>query len=64
MGVDPNVILEWAPGLLATSHDVYLGTNFAKVNNGHASTYEGNVTDPNYTPGSLVNNQEYFWRIE
>jgi hypothetical protein len=30
--VDPNVVLSWAPGKDALSHDVYIGTNYDDVN--------------------------------
>ena len=62
----PDANLTWSAGLYATSHNVYLGTSFADVNN---------ATDPNVYPGrgntiatsfngNLEFSQAYYWRID
>jgi len=62
----PDANLTWSAGLYASSHNVYLGTSLADVNN---------ATDPNVYPGrgnttatsfngNLAFNQTYYWRID
>jgi len=64
--------LSWLPGLYAASHDVYFGENFQDVNNGTASTFQGNQTQMQFTvglagspyPAGLVPGTTYYWRID
>ncbi len=64
--------LSWAPGPLATSHDVYLGDNFDDVNDGTGDTFRGNQTGtflvvgfPGFAvPDGLVPGTRYYWRID
>jgi len=66
------VDLTWSPGALALSHDVYLGDNFADVNDGTADTFIGNqgtvsliVGLPGFSyPEGLVTGTTYYWRID
>jgi hypothetical protein len=66
------VSLEWFPGALAVSHDVYLGDNFDDVNNGVESTFQGNQTTRSLIagfagfpiPDGLVPGTTYYWRID
>ena len=64
--------LSWAPGPLATSHDVYLGENFDDVNDGTGEAFRGNQTGtflvvgfPGFAlPDGLVPGTRYYWRID
>jgi len=71
-GVARNADLSWRKGTEASSHDVYLGTGFAEVNDANnslpvgTSVYKGNqpLADVNYEPGILDPGQNYCWRID
>jgi len=64
--------LSWLPGEIAASHDVYLGDNFADVNDGTADTFRGNQTLAYFFvgffghpyPDGLVPGTTYYWRID
>jgi hypothetical protein len=64
--------LIWAPGALATSHDVYLGENYDDVAEGTGDTFLGNQTSTDLTigfagfpyPDGLVSGTTYYWRID
>ncbi len=64
--------LSWSSGETATSHDVYMGGNFADVNDGTAETFRGNfettyfvVGFPTYPyPDGLVPGTTYYWRVD
>jgi hypothetical protein len=66
------VNLSWSPGVLADSHDVYIGDNFDDVNDGAESTFQGNQTlttlivgFPGFAyPEGLVPGTTYYWRID
>jgi len=64
-----DVVLSWTPGAYANTHDVYLGTVFADVNNADRSN-PGSVLASRsqiattYRPGRLEFSQTYFWRID
>lgn len=65
--LDPNnVNLSWAGGSFVLSHDVYLGTSFAAVNdaNNSSSEFKGNQTAASYNAGVLDVNTTYYWRID
>jgi len=70
--VDTWVSLSWFPGNTAASHDIYFGDNFADVNAGAESTFQGNQTEeyivagvPNSpSPDGLVPGTTYYWRID
>jgi len=69
---DSWVTLSWSPGETAISHDVYMGDNFADVNDGTAETFRGNHTTtyiiagfPGYPyPEGLVSGTTYYWRVD
>jgi len=69
---DSWVTLSWSPGETATSHDVYMGDNFADVNDGTADTFRGNYTTtyiiagfPGYPyPEGLIPGTTYYWRVD
>jgi hypothetical protein len=62
--VDPNVELSWTPGFGAKLHHVYIGDNFADVNDGAGGTYKGPVGTTNFAPGPLDLEKVYYWRID
>jgi len=68
-GISPDVVLSWTAGMVAASHDVYLGTNADDVEDANASSpeYKGNqdVADTNYAPPGLLElGWTYYWRID
>ena len=72
--VSTDVILSWASGIYATSHDVYFGTNRDDVNDATTSVdpngvFMGNQTDnefnvKDYDPNALEFSTTYYWRID
>ena len=76
-GVSTDVVLTWATGLGADSHepeyyDVYFGTDFDDVNNADSSWPVGTSVckgrypaDTNsYDPGGLEEDTWYYWRLD
>ena len=69
-GVPTSTTLGWDPGLggYATSHDVYIGTNYSDVKNATTSSYPNvqyfsrGVND--VTVGPLSSNKPYYWRVD
>ncbi|MBN1867105.1 hypothetical protein JW916_07405 [Candidatus Sumerlaeota bacterium] len=64
VGFDPT--LTWTSGSLATSHDVYFGTDYASVANaGHSDPeFRGNLAVESYAPGTLDAMTYYYWRVD
>jgi subtilisin family serine protease len=64
--VSINTYLNWTVDELASSHDVYLGTDFNDVNDANASssTFLGNVVAPPFDPNTLGQNTTYYWRVD
>ncbi|MFB0553640.1 MAG: LamG domain-containing protein [Phycisphaerae bacterium] len=66
------VTLGWVPGISAVSHDVYFGDNFADVESGAESAFQGNQTTTMFIAGfpgflypeGLVAGTTYYWRID
>jgi glucuronoarabinoxylan endo-1,4-beta-xylanase len=69
-GVPIDVILAWKGSVCADKHDVYLGTDEAKVTDANRSNPLGVLVDPNhltttYTPVEFLDlNTTYYWRID
>jgi len=65
--VKPSVILTWDAGSVATSHQVYFGTDADAVKNATTDSpeYKGSkaLRDESYDPNGLMLNTTYFWRI-
>ena len=65
-----DAAVAWTPGKFAATHDVYLGTSFADVNNGSRTNPAGVLasqgqTDAQYDPDGLLEyGQTYYWRID
>jgi hypothetical protein len=64
--VEQNAILSWQAGIVAVSHDVYLGTVFNDVSNATTASpeYKGRQASTTYNPGTLVPCTTYYWRID
>jgi hypothetical protein len=62
--VAPNAILTWTPGDWATSHNIYLGTTEADVNESATAVATG--VDVNYydPAGDLTLGATYQWRVD
>jgi len=64
--------VEWTPGDVAVSHDVYIGDNFEDVNDGTEETFLGNQASTSFLlgfpgfaiPNGLVPGTTYYWRID
>ena len=65
-----DVTLGWTAGKYAATHDVYLGTDFADVNNATAAKplnvlVSTGQTDVTFTPASpLQYGKTYYWRVD
>jgi len=62
-------LLEWAAGSFAQSHDVYLGLDFADVNEASRDNpldvlVSQGQTDTTYDPGRLELGLTYYWRVD
>lgn len=55
--VTVNADLSWDGGLMASSHDVYFGTN-------PSPAFQGNQIDTTFDPGTLLNSTTYYWAID
>ena len=65
--VSVDATLAWFAGLLTESHDVYLGTVQADVENADNTdpvNFRGNQTDTQFDPMGLMPDTEYFWRVD
>jgi len=69
---DTWITLSWRAGDFAVSHDVYLGDNFADVNDGTGDTFRSNQATTYFVagfpgfpyPDGLVPGTTYYWRID
>ncbi|MHC4500240.1 MAG: LamG domain-containing protein, partial [Planctomycetota bacterium] len=62
---DANLL--WEPGDLATSHDVYFGTDYNEVSDANTNdfpVYKGPQEPCEYEPGILDLATTYYWRID
>jgi concanavalin A-like lectin/glucanase superfamily protein/F5/8 type C domain-containing protein len=64
-----ETILAWEPGVVAATHDVYLGTMFDDVNDASRANpmdvlISQGQTDATCDPGRLEFGQTYFWRVD
>jgi hypothetical protein len=66
--VEASAILGWVAGAVATSHDVYFGTDAEAVADATKDSpeYKGPkaLGEESYDPGKLTMNTAYFWRID
>ena len=67
--VPTDVVLEWTAGEFAETHDVYLGTTFADVNEASRSDQRGVLVSQGhnistYAPDRLQFGQTYYWRVD
>jgi hypothetical protein len=64
-----NPVLQWFPGMEATDHDVYFGTDADAVATADATTasiYQGRQTveETSFAPGDLEWGKVFFWRVD
>jgi hypothetical protein len=65
--IDPDVSLTWLPGQRATKHEVYFGTDQAKVAARDASVFKISQVPTTFDPtptGTLAMNTTYYWAID
>jgi len=66
--VKPSVVLSWDAGAVASSHEVYFGTDVDAVENATTASLEYKGTkalgEESYDPGKLILNTAYYWRID
>jgi len=66
--VTQTLVLTWAPGVFASSHDIYFGSDAEAVKNADTSSPEykgsGNLGSESYDAGNLEWNTTYYWRID
>lgn len=59
-GLALTTTISWTAGSLATSHDVYFGTDSTP----DASESKGNQAGTSFDPGTLLNSTTYYWRVD
>ena len=68
VNVSPTKILTWDAGAVATSHELYFGTDADAVKNASKSSpeYKGPkaLGEESYDPGKLMLATMYYWRID
>jgi len=67
--VPADVVVTWTPGEFAATHDVYLGTSFADVNDASRADARGVLASQDqgeaaYEPAALAYGQTYYWRVD
>jgi hypothetical protein len=63
--VPREVTLGWTPGKLAGTHNIYLGTSFADVNEGSSSVLVSQGQDANsFDTDRLEFDQVHYWRVD
>ncbi len=61
-GVRLDATLDWRPGRLAASHEVYFGTDPNAVANGTVTAKT--VAEHGFTPDALSFGTKYYWRVD
>jgi len=61
-----DATVNWTPGTLSTSHDVYFGTDETAVADATAASdeFKGHQDANSFEPGILTNQTTYYWRID
>jgi len=64
--VSRDVVLGWSPGETAAAHDLYLGTDFNRVNDATTSSevYLGRQDGTTLAPERLQFDTTYYWRVD
>ena len=67
--VSTKADLSWSPGVKATMHDVYFGTNFNDVSTASRLSPKGVLkskgqSGTTYDPGTMAFDTTYYWRID
>ena len=61
---DPNASLSWQPGQNATKHDLYFGTDQAKVAARDASVFKGLLLTASFDLPTLTAGATYYWLVD
>jgi hypothetical protein len=56
--------LSWQPGQNGIKHDLYFGTDQAKVTARDAGVSKGTLVAPTFDPGALAQNTTYYWVVD
>jgi hypothetical protein len=69
LDVPYDVVLKWKPGDYASSHDVYLGTDWDDVSDANSTNHPNvdynHVDVNNYDPPGLLElSRVYYWRVD
>ena len=59
-GLGLDTTLSWSAGLLASSHDVYFGTDSTP----DSGEFQSNQTGSSFDPGPLASDTTYYWRVD
>jgi len=64
--ISTGSVLSWRAGTLASSYDVYFGTNETAVANATTASgeYKSNQTVGSYSPACLERGATYYWRVD
>jgi len=62
--IDPNADLSWQPGQNAVRHNLYFGTDRAKVEARDASVSKGAQATTTFEPGTLAKETTYYWAVD
>jgi hypothetical protein len=67
--VELGITLDWKPGIYASAHDIYFGTDFNDVNDASLDNPLGVLVssaqqEVTYNPGPLDLGQTYYWRVD
>jgi hypothetical protein len=64
--VDPGSGLNWTSGFSAVTHNVYLGTDEAAVNDATAASpeFKAGLSETTYQPADLAKGRTYYWRVD
>jgi hypothetical protein len=55
-----NPLLTWTPGMLASSHEVYFGTNPTPG----PGEFQGSQSSTSFSPGALATSTTYYWVVD
>jgi len=66
LNVSTDIVLTWAPGSNALSHDIYLGTDYSAVRNAdkNCPEYKANEIAATFTAEGLAEETPHYWRID
>jgi hypothetical protein len=62
--IDPNADLSWLAGQNAFTHELYFGTDQAKVAARDAGVFKGSLNVTTFEPGKLAMQTTYYWVVD